>query len=154
MRPMDPRPQRPLLPATRPQLVAVVVKVPYDSARPHAAASILSESIRAALMTKEGDPCAPTTPPEPQIRLKVLAIGPHQIHWLDEASGLCTVMYPSGSTTVLSVQPDGTVESRPQGSNGPYERAILAADRLIYAPVGPAGKMFLVPYAAVSPNPE
>jgi hypothetical protein len=148
----------PLLPVPRPAAIAVIVKVPWDSARPHAIGSILGTAIRAALRTREE---LHSDPPDDdggggsgELRVNVIAIGPSQINWLDEPSGLCTVTYPAGSTTVLSVQPDGTIQTREQGANGVYERAILYVDRLIYAPIGPAGKLFLVPYAPVTPNPE
>jgi hypothetical protein len=80
----------------------------------------------------------------------VLAIGPHQIHVLD--GDRVTVAYPAGATTVLSVQPDGTMETRPAGSAGPYETALLAGDRLVYAPTGLGGAVYLLPYAAEIPN--
>lgn len=80
----------------------------------------------------------------------VLAIGPHQIHVLD--GDRVTVAYPAGASTVLSVQPDGSMETRPAGSAGPYETAILAGDRLVYAPTGVEGAVYLLPYAAEIPN--
>jgi len=142
---MDPR-------SPRPSAVAVIVRVPWDSARPHAVGSILADAIRATLATREGWEPPPMEPPT--LRLEVVAVGPQQINLLDEVSGLCTVTYPVGASTVLSVQPDGTIETRPHGSAGPYELAIRKPDRLIYAPIGPAGKTFLIPYADVLPNPE
>jgi hypothetical protein len=80
----------------------------------------------------------------------VLAIGPHQIHVLDGER--VTVAYPAGASTVLSVQPDGSMETRPAGSAGPYETALLAGDRLVYAPTGAGGTVYLLPYAAEIPN--
>lgn len=87
------------------------------------------------------------------------AIGPSQINVLGpSASGtpIVTVTYPVGSSTVLSVQPDGSISTRPQGTAGAYERAILKGDRLIYESAEPNqrhGKMFIIPYAPESPNP-
>jgi hypothetical protein len=150
---MDPlTPRRP-----PPSVLAVVVRVPYDGSPPqsHAAAAVLAGAIRAALATREGhgaDPVDDDGPSPPVQRLDVVAIGPHQINRLD--GDLVTVAYPVGTTTVLSVQPDGTIETRPPGASGPYERAILKPDRLIYAPVGPHGKVFIVPYVDALPNPE
>jgi len=139
-----------------PSVLAVVVRVPYDGSPPqsHAAAAVLAGAIRAALATKEGSGSDPDDdgPSPPVQRLDVVAVGPSQINVLD--GDLVTVTYPAGTTTVMSVQPDGTIETRPQGANGPYERAILKSDRLVYAPIGPAGKAFLVPYADTLPNPE
>jgi hypothetical protein len=156
-RSLTPRAARPALPSHRSSVVAVIVRVPYDPVRPHAVADLLATAIRTTLATRESrdtDPPADAPPASGDLRLEVLAVGPHQINLLDEASGLCTVTYPAGSTTVLSVQPDGTVQSRPQGAAGVYERAILQSDRLIYAPTGPVGKVFVVPYVDVLPNPE
>jgi hypothetical protein len=136
-------------------VVAVIVRVPYDPVRPHAVADLLATAIRTTLATREsrdGDPPA-DAPPE-GLRLEVLAIGPGQINLLDEASGLCTVTYPAGATTVLSVQPDGTIQTRPQGAAGAYERGLKKPDRVIFNPTGPSGPVFVVPYADVVPNPE
>jgi len=135
-----------------PSAIAVIVRVPYDHARPHPTGSVLAAAIRAALATVEGQSADPDDDAQAQ-RLDVAAIGPHQITRLD-GDELVTVTYPAGTTTVLSVQPDGRIETRPAGANGPYERAVLKSDRLIYAPVGPAGAVYLVPYADVLPNPE
>lgn len=86
----------------------------------------------------------------------LLCIGPYQLNRLNDADedgdDLVTVTYPTGSTTVLSVQPDGTLETRPAGACGPYELAILRDDRLVYAPLGPAGAVFLIPFSDVIPN--
>jgi hypothetical protein len=80
----------------------------------------------------------------------VLAIGPHQITRINDE--LVTVTYPAGATTVLSVQPDGTLETRPAGAQGPYELAVLKVDRLVYAPIGDAGPVYLLPYSDEIPN--
>lgn len=80
----------------------------------------------------------------------VLAIGPHQLTHLDDTH--VTVTYPAGAPTVLSVQPDGTMDTRPAGSRGPYETALLQGDRLVYAPTGVGGAVYLLPYAAEIPN--
>lgn len=46
-----------------------------------------------------------------------------------------TVSNPDG--TVLSVQPDGSYQSRPAGTAGPYELAqFYAPDRLVYESAG------------------
>jgi hypothetical protein len=91
---------------------------------------------------------------EPQVRT-VPAIGPHQVLTIGTAPGgesFVTVTHPPGATTVLSVQPDGRIDTRPQGTQGPYETALLAGDRVIYAPQGPTGGVFILPFTPVIPN--
>ena len=139
-------------PCPPPSVLAVVVRVPWDGTQPHPTGTVLAAAIRAALATVEGQSADPDDDAQ-ALRLDVAAIGPHQITRLD-GDALVTVTYPAGTTTVLSVQPDGRIETRPAGANGPYERAVLKSDRLIYAPVGPAGAVYLVPYADTLPNPE
>lgn len=80
----------------------------------------------------------------------VTAIGPHQLNAVTD--DLVTVTYPVGSNTVLSVQPDGSWETRMQGAQGPYELALKKVDRLVYAPQGAEGPVFLVPFADAIPN--
>jgi hypothetical protein len=45
------------------------------------------------------------------------------------------------------VQPDGAVRLAPPGSEGPQEWAVLKPDRLVYAPEGADGAVFLLPWA-------
>ncbi len=47
-----------------------------------------------------------------------------------------TTNYPDGADTVMSVQPDGAIETRPAGTAGPYEVAVLtvAGDALMFGP--------------------
>lgn len=83
------------------------------------------------------------------------AIGPHQLNTIGpspDGDMYYTVTYPPGETTVLSVQPDGTIETRPAGTCGPFELTLQKFDRLIYAPKGPAGAVFLLPFTDVIPN--
>lgn len=42
--------------------------------------------------------------------------------------------YPYGTTTVLSMQPDGSIQLRPQGTAGSYEVAYGEGNNLIYGP--------------------
>jgi hypothetical protein len=58
-----------------------------------------------------------------------------------------TVTYPVTLGTVVSVQPSGAVRLAPAGSEGPLEWAVLQPDRLVYAPKGAAGAVFLLPWA-------
>jgi hypothetical protein len=86
----------------------------------------------------------------------VLSVGPQQITVLSTVAGgeLVTVTYPVGSTTVLSVQPDGTFETRPAGSCGPYETGLKqsAQGRIVYAPIGPGGPAYLIALTDAIPN--
>jgi hypothetical protein len=141
---MHPLPDRRPLPS----VIAVVVKVPYDRAQPQHVGRILSSAIRAALSTPEARSVDPDE--DAPIMLDVVAIGPHQINILD--GDLVTVTYPVGADTVLSVQPDGTVETRAPGSEGPYERGLKRPDRIIFAPLGRAGNVYLVPFTETIPN--
>jgi hypothetical protein len=130
----------------RSSVIAVVVKVPYDRAQPQHVGRILASAIRAAL----AQPLSADPDEDAPIMLDVVAIGPHQITELD--GDLVTVTYPVGADTVLSVQPDGTVETRPPGSRGPYETGLKRPDRIIFAPLGPAGSVYLAPFTDVIPN--
>ena len=57
-----------------------------------------------------------------------------------------TATWPLGHTTVLSVQADGSVQTRPQGTEGPWERAtVLANGNLLYEGAG-------TPYAVLGAN--
>jgi hypothetical protein len=85
-----------------------------------------------------------------ELRL-IRCIGPHQIHGIVDSDEV-TVTYPVGSDTVLSAQPDGTWQLVPFGTQGPYERALVKPDRLVFAPLGAEGAAFLVPYTDAIPN--
>lgn len=86
------------------------------------------------------------------VELDVVAcIGPHQINVLDGRIEV-TVTYPVGTDTVLSMQPDGTIATAPQGTAGPYECARRLPDRLVYAPLGANGTAYLLPYVDQIPN--
>lgn len=75
----------------------------------------------------------------------VLAIGPGQINHVDDK---VTVTYPPGNEegTVMSIQPDGSIETRPRGTAGPYECGLLLSDRVVFSPNGSNGPVFLLPY--------
>ena len=51
---------------------------------------------------------------------------------------------------VLSCQPDGTLQTRPAGANGNFERCVIGASGLVYRPVGE--RAFLVPFTDAWPN--
>jgi hypothetical protein len=132
----------------RSSVIAVVVKVPYDRAQPHHVGRILSSAIRAALSTPEARSVDPDD--DAPIMLDVVAIGPHQINILE--GDFVTVTYPVGADTVMSVQPGGEVETRPANSHGPYETGLKRPDRIIFAPLGRAGNVYLVPFTETIPN--
>ena len=59
---------------------------------------------------------------------------------------------PSQAGDVLSVQPDGTLQSRPAGTAANFERCSKTAAGLVFRPVGKSGRSFLVPCAIDAPN--
>jgi hypothetical protein len=56
--------------------------------------------------------------------------------------GTFAVVWPLGSDTVLSVQPDGRYETRPRTAIGPWESAKKIGDKLVY---NSAGAIHVVP---------
>ena len=61
---------------------------------------------------------------------------------------------PAQVGDVLSVQPDGSLQTRPAGTNGPYELAVVDGSAVVYNPRGVAGPAFKLPMAASVPNPS
>lgn len=53
------------------------------------------------------------------------------------------VTYPPGSNTILSIQPDGSSETRPIDAIGPWETCRIEGNRLVFPDV--AGKRFALP---------
>lgn len=51
----------------------------------------------------------------------------------EQPDGTVTVSFTGGS--VMSVQPDGTVQVRPAFTHGPYEKAVRDGNLLIFHPV-------------------
>lgn len=64
---------------------------------------------------------------------------------IPNGAGAFTVRYPSGdaSQTVLSVQPDGAIETRPAGTTGAWETAHVDGSRLVFRDVN--GKAWAFP---------
>lgn len=46
--------------------------------------------------------------------------------------GTCHVVWPRGSDTVLSMQPDGTLQTRPSDAVGAWETARIVSDGLVF----------------------
>jgi hypothetical protein len=71
--------------------------------------------------------------------------------------GACDLVRDDGTESqpgdVLSVQEDGTYQTRPAGTDGPFERATKTPAGLIYRPKGPFGRTFLVGLTDTWPNP-
>jgi len=59
---------------------------------------------------------------------------------------------PAQAGDVLSIQPDGVAQARPEGTTGLYERCVKVAAGLVYRPVGIDGRSFLIPCAWDAPN--
>lgn len=64
---------------------------------------------------------------------------------LNTVGGGVTVTYPRGETTVLSIQPDGSAQTRPEGTAGPYELAQVSGNALVYTPLGNTGQVWILP---------
>jgi hypothetical protein len=64
----------------------------------------------------------------------------------DQGTGLVTATI-AGSDLVLSVQPDGTLQTRPAGTAGGYELAKVVPQGLAYQPIDEA--LFVVPIVVV-----
>lgn len=135
--------------------IRITTTLTYQGDRPHESAYALVEIVKAFALKKLGlmpgidqatvTAAVDTFTPEP-----VLAIAPHQLNKLSET--MATVTYPIGETTVISVQPDGRIELRPEHTAGPYETCLVSGDRLIYAPQGVGAATYLLPFAAQIPN--
>jgi len=67
----------------------------------------------------------------------------------DRGDGTFSLVLPDD--TVISVQPDGTVEPRPPGTSGAWETCIIEGNLATYAPLG-AGGLAYVFSLSVIPN--
>jgi hypothetical protein len=52
----------------------------------------------------------------------------------NQANGQVTLEFPDG--TVMSCQPDGTIQSRPNGTAGAYELCNINGNVIVYNPIG------------------
>lgn len=59
---------------------------------------------------------------------------------------------PAIAGDVYSIPPDGSIVARPAGTDGAWERAKVVGSSLVFAPSGPRGPAFMVPFAADIPN--
>ncbi|HKE43894.1 MAG TPA: hypothetical protein VKB41_05085 [Steroidobacteraceae bacterium] len=75
----------------------------------------------------------------------VTAAGYAQGLWRDDGTA-------SQPTDVLSLQPDGTWQTRPAGTAGNFERCKKTAAGAVYRPIGSDGKTWLVGMATETPN--
>jgi hypothetical protein len=103
-----------------------------------------------------------STPPSPAPPRAITAVAKDQLVACDNGE-VCAAVgavatltrddgSPSQAGDVLSVQPDGTLQTRPKGTTGLYERAIVASVGLIYRPKGSDGGAYIVPLVNDWPN--
>lgn len=59
---------------------------------------------------------------------------------------------PSQPGDVVSVQPDGAIQSRPAGTTGLYERCVKVGASWVFRPKGVDGRTFMIPRATAAPN--
>ena len=60
-------------------------------------------------------------------------------HLNPQSDGTVTVSFADGS--VMSVQADGSIQTRPAGTAGPYECAQLSGNMLVFNPTGQVGSV-------------
>lgn len=67
-----------------------------------------------------------------------------------QADGFYTLTIDNTNGDVLSVQPDGSFQPRPKGTAGPYEKAGLNGNTLVYCPEGKT--VYALPFFEKVPN--
>lgn len=68
----------------------------------------------------------------------------------DLGNGFYSLTINATTGDVLSVQPDGTFQTRPKGTAGPYEQAGLNGTFLVYCPDG--AHVYALPWFERVPN--
>ena len=66
-----------------------------------------------------------------------------------QSDGSETYTYPFGTDTVLSIQPDGTISTRPKGQNGTYEKFYRNGNLTVVHPI--ENKAYWYPFFANVP---
>jgi hypothetical protein len=59
-------------------------------------------------------------------------------------AGAFTWPHPDGDGSVLSVQPDGSIEKRPKGTSGEYETGVPEGSKAVFRPQGKSWAILLV----------
>lgn len=99
--------------------------------------------------------------PAPPLFLTIRALAPDQLTEVDNGEyvatvGACGLLRndgtPSQAGDVLSVQEDGSLQTRPAGTSGNFERCCKTAGGAVYRPVGTSGGTYLIPLAQDAPN--
>jgi hypothetical protein len=97
----------------------------------------------------------------PPLFLTIRALDPDQL--IDVGSGEYTATVgacgllrddrtPSQAGDVLSVQEDGSQQTRPAGTAGPFERCAKTGAGAVYRPKGKGGIVVIIPLAQDAPN--
>jgi hypothetical protein len=110
---------------------------------------------------RPGTPAPTTDPSDPSPFLVIHALDPDALNEMDNGEytatvGACGLLRDDGSPSqegdVLSVQPDGTLQTRPGGTSGSYERLCKTGAGAVYRPAGKGSLTVIIPLAQDAPN--